>query len=115
VESNQKVNIIVVTEPHRHNLIATSCVNDEVTNFNRKLIKRMVPYKNVKILATNLERKYFTKHGMHLNIAGKERAARGLATVVRCFRKSKRTSPISLCWKDDISANETVGSAPDPN
>jgi hypothetical protein len=62
VESNQNVNTIVVTAPHRHDLIATSCVNEEVTNFNRKLIKRMVPFQNVKILAANLERFYHTRY-----------------------------------------------------
>jgi lysophospholipase L1-like esterase len=115
VERNQKVNTIVMTTPLRHDLIASSCVNNEVTNFNMRLIKRLAPYRKVKILAANLVRKYFTKHGMHLNTAGKERAARGLAMVVRSFRKSNRTSPISPCWKDDNSANETVGSAPDPS
>jgi hypothetical protein len=72
----------------------------------------MLPYKNVKILAANLERKNFTKHGMHLNTAGKEQAALGLAKVVRSFRKSNMTPPISLCWKGDTLVNET---APDPN
>jgi hypothetical protein len=48
IENNQHVNIIVLTAPLRHDLIASSCVNDEVSNFNRRLIKRTIPYKNVK-------------------------------------------------------------------
>jgi hypothetical protein len=115
VENNKKVNIIVITAPFRHDLTATSCVNEEVFNFNIKLIKKMVPFKNVKILATNLERKYFTKHGMHLNTTGKERAARGLAMVVRSFSKRKRTSPTSSCWNVDTSASDPTGYTPDPN
>jgi len=36
---------------------------------------------NVKILETNLEREYFTKRGLHLNLSGKECIALRLATV----------------------------------
>ena len=31
--------------PHRHDLPEWSCVNSEVTAFNRKLVKLMKPYK----------------------------------------------------------------------
>jgi hypothetical protein len=68
----------------------------------------MVLFKNVKILATNLERKYFTRHGMHLNALGNERVARGTAMVVRSLCKRKKTPSISLGWKDSTSV-------PDPN
>jgi hypothetical protein len=97
----ENTNIIVVNAPKRHDLLQTSCVNVEVDNFNCKLQKRMKVFNHVKILSANLERKYFTQHGMHLNAAGKERAARGLARVISSFRKSEMTAPISLCRKDD--------------
>jgi hypothetical protein len=112
IASNQQINTIVVTAPHRHDLIDASCVNDEVANFNWKLVKIMLPFKNVKILAANLERKKFTKHGNHLNAAGKEQAALGLSKVVKSFRKSSRIPPTSLCSKSDIMSSET---ALDPN
>jgi hypothetical protein len=47
-------------------------MNNEVISFNRQLKMRMVPYNNVKILETGLDREYFTKHGMQLNSSGKE-------------------------------------------
>jgi lysophospholipase L1-like esterase len=111
VENNQKVNIVVMAAPPRYDLMVSSCVNAEVTNFNRKLKKRMVPYNNVKIIATDLERDFFTKHGRHLNTSGKECIAQRLATVVRSFRSSERMPPISLWWKDgtplfDLNGNE---------
>jgi hypothetical protein len=95
VKNNQQMNIIVITAPYRHDLIPSSCVNHEVRIFNRKLVKKMAPFNNVKILAANLERRFFTTHGMHMNAAGKERAAQRLAVVVKSFSTIKRgiTSP----------------------
>jgi len=74
-----------------------------VTNFNRQLKKRIVPYDNVKVLETGLERGCFTKHGLHLNSSGKECIAQKLARAVRSFLKKEEASPISLHWKDDTS------------
>ena len=61
----------------------------------------MAYYNNVKILETDLERKYFTKHGLHLNSSGKECIVLRLAMVVKSFLNKDRMSPISLQWKDD--------------
>jgi hypothetical protein len=58
------VNTVVMTAPPRCDLLPSSCVNNEVINVSRKLKKRMAPYNNVKILGTELEREYFTKHGL---------------------------------------------------
>jgi hypothetical protein len=45
----------------------------------------MILYSNAKILETNLEREYFTKHGLRLNSPGKECIALRLATMVKIF------------------------------
>ena len=55
-KNNQTVNIIVMTAPPRHDLLPSSCVNNEVIRFSRKLKKRMIIYSNVKILGTDLEK-----------------------------------------------------------
>ena len=67
IKNNQKVNIVVMTAPPRHDLLPSSCVNSEVISYNKQLRNRIKQYNNVKILETDLERKYFTKHGLHLN------------------------------------------------
>ena len=67
IEKRQKVNIVEMTAPPRYDLIPSSCVNNEVVRFNGQLKRRMKLYNNVKILETDLEREYFTKHGLHLN------------------------------------------------
>jgi hypothetical protein len=61
----------------------------------------MIPYSNVKLLETNLEREYFTKHGLHLNSSGKECITLRLATVVKSFFNKERMPPIYFQWKDD--------------
>jgi len=92
-------------------------VNNEVTRFNRQLIKRMTPYENVRILETGLEREYFTKHGMHLNSSGKECIAQKLAIVIRNFLTKERRSPSKLHW-EDLKGNKShilrcnIGTAP---
>jgi len=104
IKNNQKVNTVVMTAPPRYELLPSSCVNKEVINFNRQLRKRIAPYNNVKILETDLERGYYTKHGLHLNSSGKERMAQRLATAVDSFLKQKKekVSPIRFYLKNDF-------------
>jgi hypothetical protein len=73
------------------------------------LKKRLAPYNNVKVIETGLERRYFTKHGLHLNTSGKERIAHELAITVRNFLKKEKLSPISLYWKEDTLFSELNG------
>ena len=103
VTNNQMVNTVVMTAPPRCDLLPSSCVNNEVIRFNRQLKKRMAPFNNVKILETNLEREYFTKHGLHLNSAGKECIVLRLAMMVKSFLNKKRLSPIRLKWKNNTA------------
>jgi len=63
----------------------------------------------VKVLETDLERGYFTNHGLHLNSSGKEYIARKLARAVRSFLEIEKASPISLNWKDDTSLSDQNG------
>ena len=100
IKNNRKVNTIVLTAPPRNDL-PSSCINSEVSNYNRQLRRRLKQYNNIQILETNLERKYFTKHGAHLNSSGKEYITQRLAAVVNSFFHTKPMSPIHLQWKED--------------
>jgi len=57
-------NILALAAPHRHDLQETSCMNNEVQVFNRKLCK-IFKARDVKILDINLHRKNFTQHGLN--------------------------------------------------
>jgi len=101
VKNNQMIKIVVMNAPPRHDLLPSSCINNEVISISRQLKKRMTIYNNVKILETDLEREYLTKRGLHLNSSGKECIALRLVTVVRSFFNKEIISPICLQWKKD--------------
>jgi hypothetical protein len=89
---------IIVEAPKRHNLPETSCVNDEVKKFNRKLHKIMRVYRNVKVINSVSQRAYFMKHGLRLNNIGREEMA---SRIIKQFKDSFRPNespPIFLQW-----------------
>jgi hypothetical protein len=79
--------------PHRHDLAYWSCVNKEVENFNRKLLKFVKPLGHVKVIKVESNREYFTRH---LNNEGKEQVIRNVITTM--FQEHIE-EPIRLLWK----------------
>jgi hypothetical protein len=71
VETNRHQNVILINSPHRYDLSGESCINIEVTEFNKK-IKNMEQHPQVKILEVDLDRNHFTAHGLHLNSKAKQ-------------------------------------------
>jgi len=69
----------------RHDLIPSACVNNEVIKFNRQVEKKMKIHSSVKMLETDIDRKYCTKYGQHLNLSGKELISMKLSTVIKEF------------------------------
>jgi hypothetical protein len=57
-------------------------VNNEVKAFNRKLSKLVKPYKYVLIVTADTDRKFFTRHGLHLNNLGKNDIASKVSMAV---------------------------------
>jgi len=82
--------------PHRHDLIPSSCVNSEVIMFDRLVENKMKIYTNVKMLETDTDRKYFAKHGQHLNLSSKEQISMKLTTLIKDFFTKKQLSPICM-------------------
>ena len=60
VNQRKNTNVMIVTVPHRHDLLSTSCINNEVKIFNRKLHKIMKNKDNVRILHHESIREDFT-------------------------------------------------------
>jgi len=65
-------NIIVVNIPHRHDLAKDSRTNLEIQAFNAQLSKTAKSFRHVAVVEMDSNRKYFTKHGLHLNNGGKD-------------------------------------------
>ena len=69
--------------PPQHDLPECSCVNNETTVFNRKLLKLMKPYIHVLEVTADTDRKCYTRHGLHMNNLGKEKIAPKVSTIVK--------------------------------
>jgi hypothetical protein len=109
VKMNSHTNIILMSAPHRHDLYEWSCVNSEVKAFSRKLVKLMKPYEHVIVVKVCLDRKFFTRQGLHTNNLGKERIALKIANVVTKIFMKQADDPISLYWKNehDVSVSDS--------
>jgi len=68
-------NVILLSVPHRHDLISDSCVNREVDVFISSLRNRLKHLGKVKLVDVINERQFYTRHGQHLNSRGKESMA----------------------------------------
>jgi len=60
-------NVIVMCVPHRFDLQPSSCINEEVESFNRKLQKTMKTFSHIHICSMSTNRDHFTSHVLHLN------------------------------------------------
>ena len=72
MQKHNNSNIIVINIPHRYNMDRNSVTNLEIQAVNRKLNKMAKVFSHVATVETDLNRRYFTRHGMHLNKSGKE-------------------------------------------
>jgi hypothetical protein len=106
----EHTNVLLVGAPTRFDLLMTSCVNREVSSYNRKLYKRMKQFEHVRLIDSESQRKYYTQHGMHMNRAGKEIMACRIAEAIKDTLSKKETSTIPLPWKQDTDRRTaTIG------
>jgi len=101
VELRKHTNVLLVDVPTRFDLSPTSCVNREVVSYNRKLYKQMKQFVHVRLNDSKLKREYFTKHRMHMKLAGKEIMAHRIAELIRETLSKKITCTIPLLWKPE--------------
>ena len=95
MQKHSNSNIIVVNIPHRYDLDRNSVINLEIQAVNRKLNKMAKIFSHVAIAETDLNRKYFTQHGMHLNKSGKEWLSKLIATqICRLVNSINRDVPV---------------------
>jgi lysophospholipase L1-like esterase len=100
IEEKTTENLVIMKTPLRHDLIPSSCVNNEVLKFNRLIEKRVKSYSNAKLFDLDLDRSHYTTHGQHLNSSGKELIANKLAMLIKDVFAKKQLTPIQLPWKE---------------
>jgi hypothetical protein len=84
-------------------------INLEIQDFNMKLSKSAKLFRHVELVEMNFNRKYFTKHGLHLNNVGKEGLAKLTASQINKISncRSKQNPVIFLQWKEE-SINKSI-------
>jgi RNase H-fold protein (predicted Holliday junction resolvase) len=113
VEEKKNVNLVLMKAPHRHDLMPSSCVNNEVLKFNRQMEKKMKTYHNVKLFDTELDRKYFATHGQHLNASSKELISNKLSIVIKDLFAKKQPTQICMPWKERSQVTDLNPNNPD--
>jgi hypothetical protein len=79
-----------------------------VKAFNRKLVKLVKLFKHVIVVKVDLDGKFFTRQGLHMNDLGKETIALKIANVVNKIFMKQDDNPVSLYWKNEHDASVTV-------
>jgi hypothetical protein len=69
--------------------------------FNRKMQKMMRANRNVSVIYENLSRSEFTRHGMHLNVSGREKMAILLGQNIKALMAKHKEYPIMLKWEEN--------------
>jgi lysophospholipase L1-like esterase len=109
MQKYNNTNIIVVNIPYRHDLAMDSRTNLEIQAFNAKLNKITKSFRHVALVEMDSNRKYFTKHGLHLNNAGKEWLAKLIATQIDTLINNININDpvIALNWKEETTNERT--------
>jgi hypothetical protein len=93
-------NVIVMSAPHRHDLMSNSCVNKEIEKFNRKLHSRLERLRRVEMIDVVNDRNLYTRHGQHLNTEGKETMAKKIGLTKESVL-NKQVELITGKWYTD--------------
>jgi hypothetical protein len=86
--------------PNRIDLEATSCVNQEIKVFNRKLCKYMKVFHYASTLEIRYERDHYTRHGLHFNTKGKDHTAELLRSTIKNIFNISKVTPITMNWDE---------------
>jgi hypothetical protein len=103
LRKNQQTNNIVITVPHRFDLDYNSCVNEEIWKFNISLINVTNNLNKVSVVNAEMEREYYTRHGLHYNGKGKGIMAKKILTVIQeIIGLQSESAMIPLTWKNTL-------------
>ena len=74
--------IIIMSIPYRHDLVENACTNLAIKKLNKKIKNITQRFRHVTIINLDINRIYFTRHGMHLNNRGKVKLAKEIANLI---------------------------------
>jgi hypothetical protein len=83
---------------------SVTMINLDIQAFNRKLNNFAKLFRHVATVESNPNRKYFTRHGMHLNEDGEERLLKQSATPISYLVTNTSEEPvIILTWNNGLT------------
>jgi hypothetical protein len=90
-------------------------INLAIQKLNSKLKNMTNLFRHVSIVETDLNRKYYTKYGLHLNKVGKEGLARSIANLINkiVYHNNKDKPVITLDWKEEVNMYTSIQISPD--
>jgi hypothetical protein len=103
-------NVIVMSAPHRHDLLSDSCVSKEIEKLNKKLRLRLGKLGRVEMMDVVNDRNFYTRHGQHLNTEGKETMAEKITSTIECVL-NKQVEPNTGKWYTE-KATDTLDHHP---
>ena len=108
IGKHRNTNVIFMEVPHRYDLKADSCVNEETREFNRKLKSLSEQYANLCVLEISINREVYTRHGLHMNRIGKEQTAGKIATEIGTILKGNKEKPVVQQWEQDENREKSI-------
>jgi hypothetical protein len=111
VVSNLKhTNLVIINVPHRHDLHESSCLNNAIKTFNRKLMKHMKASNNHHVVEVESDPELYTNHDMHLNCKGKEWVANTVMKIIKDIIKMKQLTSIEMkCEEEESVGSSNIG------
>jgi lysophospholipase L1-like esterase len=117
VRKYSNTNIVLIDIPHRHDLWKHDKRNLSIQAYNNELKNIASIFQHVSLVETSLDWRFFTRHGFHLNRAGKECLAKQITgqieLLVKLLRKDSHT--LNLKWKEEtvsLNKNNNVTNSP---
>ena len=104
-KNSSHTNVILASVLHRHDLMSSSCVNEEIRALNQKLMKITKIFGHVSIMEVDPNREYYTKHGQHPYNLGKAKVSKQLFLQLLSVLQQKKAIPICLSWTKDHTNN----------
>lgn len=107
LQDTQNTNIILAEIPVRYDAGARSHISAEIESYNRKLQKVTKGFQHVSLVKGTSNRELFTKHGLHLNVKGKEIFTKELLKILTIKPKNQETAAIQMPWKEEPVTKNT--------
>jgi hypothetical protein len=96
VSNMNQTNLVIINVLHRHDFHESSCINNAIKTFNRKLMKHVKAFDNQHMVEVESAPEFYTNHGMYLNGKGKEWIANKIMKIIKDIINVKQVTPIEM-------------------